>query len=121
MARQQLQLHDVGKLIGLIVVVICATVLRATDHLEPSEFSYMVGPVVGYIVGNGVGAVRRSVPSPVIAPRWTPDELAAMTTPQLEALHDSLAKVLQGQSELRTGVEGLYPHDDGTDKPQGGS
>lgn len=58
--------HDLGKsaLLGLVVVglVILVAVGRATlDDVMP-----IFTMVVGYLVGNGVNAIRKNAPSPVL-------------------------------------------------------
>lgn len=60
-------LNDHGKLGVLLTGLVGAIVLRAIDAIDPATFAWMVGPIIGYVTGNGVLAKRGESPSPVIA------------------------------------------------------
>lgn len=62
-------LNDPGKLLVLLTGLVGAITLRALDAIDPATFAWMVGPIIGYVTGNGVLARRGKSPSPVIAAR----------------------------------------------------
>lgn len=68
--------HDLGKslLLAIVVVGLVATVLTGRATLD--EIMPILTLVVGYLVGNGVNAVRRNAPSPVLVARL-PDDTEA--------------------------------------------
>ena len=64
---------DVGKMALLGLVIIVLAVLRLNDAISAEWFGGTMLLVVGYLIGNGVNAVRGKAPSPVFAPK--PDQL----------------------------------------------
>jgi len=71
-------LNDVGKL-----VVLCLTLVGGFSLIIIGEITHdptlatvgvgFVGPVVGYVTGNGVLAARGKAPSPVLVPKLRQD------------------------------------------------
>lgn len=57
-----------GKLILLGLIVVGAFVALILDALTETTFVAIVGPVGGYLVGNGVGAARGEPTVPVFSP-----------------------------------------------------
>lgn len=65
--------NDIGKLAGLLLIAAMAGGLLGTGRMSEGVAAGIIGGVVGYLTGNGVNAVRRNAPSPVLVPRM-PDE-----------------------------------------------
>jgi len=71
--------NDIGKLVllavglvgGFVVVVVGAV---THDSATLTTGVAIVGPVIGYMTGNGVLAARGQAPSPVLVP--TPEKIA---------------------------------------------
>jgi hypothetical protein len=59
---------DVGKLAFLVVVTLGMFALVFTGESEFADVDQWLTLVVGYLFGNGVNAVRKRAPSPVILP-----------------------------------------------------
>lgn len=62
-------LNDPGKLLVLLTALLGAIVLRLFNAIDNVTFAWMVGPIIGYITGNGRLARSGEPPSPVIAPK----------------------------------------------------
>jgi hypothetical protein len=71
-------LHDIGKLVFAITVVVAVAALIATDHLDGGLGLGLVGTVVGFVFGNGHAAVRGRSPSPIVIASPEPGQAAAI-------------------------------------------
>lgn len=71
---------DLGKLVLFGLVIVVLGVLRALDAVTEQLFGAALLPMVGYVIGNGVQAMRGKAPSPVFVPR------EGLTRAQLDAL-----------------------------------
>ena len=69
--------NDIGKMALLALVAIIAGAGLATGKLTETAAVGVLGTIVGYLTGNGVNAVRRNAPSPVIVARETEIALPA--------------------------------------------
>lgn len=67
-------LNDIGKLWVLLLALAGAILLRAIGAIDDVVFIGVVGPVIGYVTGNGRLAVRHEAPSPILVPKL-PEEL----------------------------------------------
>lgn len=68
--------HDLGKSLLLAIVVVGLVAMVMTGRATLDEIMPILTLIVGYLVGNGVNAVRRNAPSPVLVPRL-PDDTEA--------------------------------------------
>lgn len=83
---------DVGKMAVLALTIVSLAVLRFADAVSEEFFGGVMLLVVGYLIGNGVNAVRGKAPSPVFAP--SPNKLTSPDT--LQELANYLAPILAG-------------------------
>lgn len=60
--------NDYGKMIMQVLVLIAVTVLAVTHTVTGDFVQVIIGAMVGYLFGNGVNAVRKTPPSPMLAP-----------------------------------------------------
>lgn len=72
---------DVGKLLMLTLVIVGVFALLLAGRVTWDEAETPLGIIVGYLVGNGVNAVRGSAPSSVVLPRLERDTFATVTGP----------------------------------------
>lgn len=57
---------NVSKLIIAAIVVICCTVLLATNSIDPGAGMAPITLIIGYMLGNGVAAITNKPVTPVI-------------------------------------------------------
>lgn len=71
---------DMGKLVilGIIATTIVVGLALGAYENTAAAWSALTG-VIGYLIGNGTGAVRGQAPSPVIVPHLEPHEIATVT------------------------------------------
>lgn len=62
-------LHDYGKAITLFTIAVGLIVLMAIGKLNTDTGIPVLVGLVGYLTGNGVNAVRKNAPSPVLVAR----------------------------------------------------
>lgn len=62
-------LNDYGKLILLLAALAATLVAALAGVIDGDTFEKLLILEVGYVIGNGVNAVRRQPPSPVLVPR----------------------------------------------------
>lgn len=62
-------LNDYGKLIVLVVILVGVTALAAVNVVGSDACVAVYAAVLGYVTGNGVNAVRKEPPSPMLVPR----------------------------------------------------
>jgi hypothetical protein len=58
-----------SKALIALVALICITVLRALDKLDQASFNAIGGLIVGYAVGNGLGAAKRQDTRGIFGPK----------------------------------------------------
>jgi hypothetical protein len=63
-----MQVTAPGKLLLLAVIAAGSFVALCVGALSETTFVAIVGPISGYLVGNGVGAVRGEPSVPVFTP-----------------------------------------------------
>lgn len=63
-----MSVNNPAKLIGLCVLVVCSTLALATGKLHETAWVAIIGPIGGYLVGNGIAAKRDDPVEPVIGP-----------------------------------------------------
>lgn len=61
-------IRDHGKFVLFALVLVMMGALRAIDAVDVATFRGVLLLIVGYLVGNGVQAVRGKAPSPVFVP-----------------------------------------------------
>jgi hypothetical protein len=66
-----LVVNDVGKLGVLLVALIGAFAGLLTGTIDDTTAVAIIGPIIGYVTGNGVLAARKQASSPVIASKGT--------------------------------------------------
>lgn len=64
------------KLFIIALVVVCVTILLALHSISETTSVALIGPLVGYLVGNGVAAKQGITASPVFAPSKNQEETA---------------------------------------------
>lgn len=57
---------DYGKLGLIALIVVCVTTLAAVDVLDGAAVDRTLTVIVGYLLGNGVNAMRKNAPVPVL-------------------------------------------------------
>lgn len=62
-------LNDYGKMLLLLTVIVGSVVLAIGDVLDAGDVRLTFATVLAYIMGNGVNAVRKQPPSPVLVPK----------------------------------------------------
>lgn len=64
-----MRLNDPGKLIVLVTLLVCATVLLGIGKLDTAVFNTLIGVVTGYLFGNGRLATRNKTTTGLFAPK----------------------------------------------------
>lgn len=64
-----MNVNNPAKLLVMILVILCATLLRITDDIDVVTYVALVGPIGGYAVGNGIAAKNGAPSEPMFAPR----------------------------------------------------
>lgn len=82
--------HDWGKLTILVASMLAGVVLMVTHTVEPAIAIGMVTGPVGYVMGNGRLAIRQKAGSPMLAPKYLPEDPGQPTpdvlaTPEIAA------------------------------------
>jgi proteasome assembly chaperone (PAC2) family protein len=62
-------ISNVPKLAAAMVIVLASTILVALGSIQETTFVALVGPIAGYLVGNGIAARSGTAASPIIGPR----------------------------------------------------
>lgn len=57
------------KLAIIALVIICVTALLMTNHITETTAVAIIGPLCGYLVGNGVTTAQGRTSPPVLSPR----------------------------------------------------
>lgn len=57
------------KVIIIALVVVCMTVLLALHSVSETTAVAIIGPLVGYLVGNGVATKQGITSTPVVSPK----------------------------------------------------
>lgn len=57
---------NMPKLVGILVAMLCLSVLFGLDKLTESGFLGLMGLIVGYLVGNGIAARNSDPVQPII-------------------------------------------------------
>lgn len=70
---------DVGKMAGLATITVGLFLLILLDKITFDDAEPFLWGIVGYLIGNGVSAVRGRAPSPVIVPSLDNGEIATVT------------------------------------------
>jgi len=52
-----------------LVALICVTILLATDSVDQSAGTGLIGMIAGYAVGNGIAARRGEEVTPILGPK----------------------------------------------------
>ena len=52
-----------------LVALVCVTILLATDSVDQSAGTGLIGMIAGYAVGNGIAARRGDEVTPIIGPK----------------------------------------------------
>lgn len=75
-------ISDIGKLVVITIIVITVLVGLMLGTFQNVEAAWgVIGTLIGYIVGNGVNAVRGNAPSPVIVPKLHEGEAVTLRGP----------------------------------------
>lgn len=61
-----MNVNNAPKLVGIILAMVCLSILFGLDKLTESGFLGLMGLIVGYLVGNGVAARQGDPVEPVI-------------------------------------------------------
>jgi hypothetical protein len=70
---------DVGKMAGLATITLGLFVLIMANKITFDDAAPFLTLILGYLVGNGVSAVRGRAPSSVIVPQLHEGEIATVT------------------------------------------
>jgi len=73
---------DVGKMAGLATFTIGLFILVAASKIEFSDATPFLTLILGYLVGNGLTAVRKHAPSAVLMPRMESDQIITVEGPR---------------------------------------
>lgn len=69
-----MQLTSPGKLAVLVIALVGSFVGLFTHTIPDSTAIAIIGPIVGYVVGNGTGALRGEGQQPLFAPKPKGDD-----------------------------------------------
>ena len=58
-----------SKALIALVALVCVTVLLATNSVDESAGTGLIGMIAGYAVGNGIAARRGEEVTPILGPR----------------------------------------------------
>lgn len=75
------KLSDYGKLIVIVVILVAMSVLAAVGRVSADSAVALYLVVLGYVTGNGVLAVRKKPPSPMVTNPKTARQLAEIRHP----------------------------------------
>lgn len=64
-----MKVNDPGKLLGMVLIVASATVLVSLGRIGSDAYIGIIGPIVGYLFGNGRLATRGIRNQPVFVPK----------------------------------------------------
>lgn len=78
MPVDKIRLSDYGKLLVMLAVIVSVTVLALADKVSGNTAAAAVIGVLGYVAGNGVTALRRQPPSPVVVNKEVGGQLAGI-------------------------------------------
>lgn len=59
--------NNLPKLAGIIVAMLCLSILFGLERLTESGYIGLMGLIVGYLVGNGIAARRGDPVEPVLS------------------------------------------------------
>jgi hypothetical protein len=76
----KLAVNDIGKMGLLALAMVCLTVARITNTLAEPAFYGLMGAIIGYLIGNGVNAVRSLPGSPTLVARGAEPALLVAAT-----------------------------------------
>ena len=68
MPTSSLTVNNPAKLLGLLVLAACITVLLITGSISSDAGVGLLGGLVGYVTGNGIAARRGEPVEPIIGP-----------------------------------------------------
>lgn len=60
-----MKIANPSKALIALVALVCLTVLRALDRIDQASFNGLAGLIVGYAVGNGMGAAKGDKAPPI--------------------------------------------------------
>lgn len=64
-----MQLTSPGKLVVLVLAMVGAFIGLFTNTINEAAAIGIIGPIVGYVVGNGTGARKGEPQQPLFAPK----------------------------------------------------